>query len=59
MNILKNNIDQPRTNFHLLPGRLRIGIPGLLNNGTCLSDAIAWPSSQGRVSYANPFQDEF
>lgn len=33
MNTLKSDLyRQPKRNFHLLPGRLRIGVPGLLNN---------------------------
>ena len=61
MNILKNNVDQPpRTNFHLLPGRLRIGIPGLLNNQD-LAFRIAHRLAKFpgvRVSYANPFSGQ-
>lgn len=57
MNILKNNIDQPsKTNFHLLPGRLRIGIPGLLNNQD-LAFQIAHRLAKFpgvRISHANP-----
>ncbi|MGI5823009.1 MAG: HAD-IC family P-type ATPase [Dethiobacteria bacterium] len=61
MNILKNNTVQPlKTNFHLLPGRLRIGIPGLLNNqDLALQTAHRLAKFPGvRVSHANPFSGQ-
>ena len=47
---------QQKPNFHLIPGRLRIGIPGLLNNpdlaNQIVSYLVQFPGV--KVSHANP-----
>ncbi|NMB35589.1 MAG: hypothetical protein GX989_04800, partial [Firmicutes bacterium] len=57
MNSLKDDAYQrQRTNFHLIPGRLRVGIPSLLNDQN-LAFQLAHRFSEFpgvRMSYANP-----
>ncbi|NMB40687.1 MAG: cation-translocating P-type ATPase [Firmicutes bacterium] len=57
MSVLKNNdLQLHKKNFHLIPGRLRVGIPDLLNNEK-LAFQIAHrlaKFSGVKISYANP-----
>lgn len=57
MSTLKDGtFQQSRTNFHLIPGRLRVGVPNLLNNQD-LADLIVYHAVKVpgvRICYANP-----
>jgi Ca2+-transporting ATPase len=61
MSILKSDVDRWReTNFHLIPGRLRIGVPGLLNNQD-FANGIAHhivKFTGVKVCYANPISGQ-